>query len=148
MRSITCCVVSIAVCCCCQKAADKAPPLTAMPNAALKSAMWSMVANTSALSELLGKAAAPSAAEIAEARRLVDEVKKTVSALAADPASQQHPILGAGLPKFLAEVEAARAELAREPPQVEAARRLAVSCRGCHGVATLSAADHQRLAAR
>ena len=136
MRTVTRCALLLAFLCCCQKAADKtAPPLPQRPNAALKTAMWSMVASTSALSELLGKAAAPSAEEIGQARRLVDEVHHTVSALAADPASRAHPVLGAGLPAFGAEGEAARAALAREPPDVEAAKRLAASCRGCHGVA-------------
>src|SRR3990170_6360755 len=91
MRTVTRCALLLAFLCCCQKAADKtAPPLPQRPNAALKTAMWSMVASTSALSELLGKAAAPSAEEIGQARRLVDEVHHTVSALAADHASRAH----------------------------------------------------------
>lgn len=149
MRSITCCALIVASLCCCQKTADPGPPpLTAKPDAALKSAMWSMVSNTSALSDLLGKAATPSAAELEEARRLVDEVKKTAAALAADPASRAHPILGTGLPAFLADVEASRLALAKEPPDVGPAMRLASSCRGCHGVAMRAELPDERLAAR
>lgn len=138
----------VASLCCCQKAADKAPPLPAKPDPALQSAMWSMARNTSALAELLGTAAAPSDAELAQARRLVDEVHATASALAADATARAHPVLGAGLPAFVAEVDAAKGALDKVPPDPEPAKRLAASCRGCHGVAARAVADDTRLAAR
>ncbi|MCC7071711.1 MAG: hypothetical protein IT383_10325 [Deltaproteobacteria bacterium] len=134
--------------CCCQKAANKAPPLPASPDPALQGAMWSMARNTSALAELLGTAAAPSEAELGQARRLVDEVHATASALAADANARAHPVLGAGLPTFLAEVQAAKRALEQAPPDVEPAKRLGASCRGCHGVAARVLTDDTRLAAR
>ncbi len=148
MRHALLTALLVASLCCCQKAADRAPPLPKRPDAALQSAMWSMARNTSALAELLGTAAAPSAADVAVARGLVDEVQKTASALAADQAARAHPVLGAGLPAFLADVEAARRALAKEPPDPEPAKRLAASCRGCHGVAARPVASNTRLAAR
>lgn len=148
MRPITLVAPLLLSLCCCQKAADKAPPLPERPDPALKSAMWSMVTSSSALSDLLGKAAAPTRAELEEARRLVGEVHKTAATLASDPKSQAHPLLGAGLPAFLADVEAARGALSKEPPDLEPARRLAASCRGCHGVAAWVPPAEWRLALR
>lgn len=148
MRPITLLTLILLSLCCCQKAADKAPPLPARPDPTIKTAMWSMVSATSALSDLLGKAAAPTGAELEEARRLVGEVHQTASSLAADPKSQAHPVLGAGLPAFLADVEAARGALAKEPPDLEPAKRLAASCRGCHGVAARMEPTDRRLAQR
>lgn len=130
------------------------PPSTPAPSLAqpppVKSAMWSMAQASNTLAEMFEKAGTPTAGELSQAKRLVDEMDKTAAALAADPAAAGHPLLGkGGLANFRADIQAARAALDRQPPDVQPARLLATSCRQCHAIAAAPTAwPAQRWAAR
>lgn len=131
-----------------------APPSPAAPSLAqpppVKSAMWSMAQASNTLAEMFEKAGTPTTAELTQAKRLVDEMDQTAAALAADPAAAGHPLLGkGGLANFRADIQAARAALDRQPPDVQPARLLATSCRQCHAIAAAPTAwPAQRWAAR
>lgn len=52
--------------------------------------------------------------------------------------TEAHPLVRAGMPSFVDDVESARAALQRQPPDPEPARMLAQSCRACHALASWS----------
>ncbi|HJW74558.1 MAG TPA: hypothetical protein VJ787_02645 [Thermoleophilia bacterium] len=64
---------------------------------------------------------------------MLDDVAKIAAGLEVDPKATKHLLVKGGLAELRRSITAARAGLAKDPPDLAPATALGVSCQSCHG---------------
>ena len=101
----------------------------------LQSSMWVLAWEVRRLDRTLRQPAGDSA----EQQRLVAEILMrmdgAIGGIATPGRVTQHPLLNRNLPRFREQVQRARADVARTPPNYFTATTIVGSCTACHGSA-------------
>jgi hypothetical protein len=97
--------------------------------------MWVLASEVRRLDRTLRQPAG----DPAEQQRLVGEILMRMDGAVDDIATPgrvtQHPLLNRNLPRFREQIQRARADAARTPPNYFSATTLVGSCSACHGSA-------------
>lgn len=101
----------------------------------LQSSMWALAFEVRRLDRTLRRPAGDSAEQQRQVAEILMRMDGAVDALATPGRVTQHPLLNRNLPRFREQVQRARADAARTPPNYFSATTLVGSCTGCHGSA-------------
>ena len=101
----------------------------------LRSSMWMLAAEVQRLDRALRQPAADPAEQQHQVADVLMAMQRAVDGIANPGRVTQHPLLNRNLPRFREQVQRARADAARTPPNYFTATALVGSCSACHGSA-------------
>jgi hypothetical protein len=101
----------------------------------LDSAMWMLAREVGRLEQTLRRPAGDPAAQQREVAEILLRMDEAAAGISTPGRVTQHPLLNRHLPRFREQLQRARADAGRTPPNYFTAATLAGSCSACHGSA-------------